>query len=126
MTQEAADAKHAEWLAAKEAKVAARFEQSAKEKLDWQRKLAGADYVPKKKEAPASLDEAVAAVGATPTMTLAEEAAAKEAAEAPAADATPEVVTETVVENVADEDPELAKMNEAAAEDEAKDGDKPA
>lgn len=117
LTQEAADAKHAEWLAAKEAKVAARFEQTAQEKLDWQRKLAGADYVPKKKAAPVSLDEAAAAVGGGEQMTLAEEAEAKAAAEA---------TSETVVENVGAEDPELAKLNEAADAAEAKDGDAPA
>lgn len=125
LTQEAADAKHAEWLAVKEAKIAARFEETAKEKLDWQNKLAGVGYVPKKKVAAVSLDEAAAELASKEPMTLAEEAEAKAAADAPAATEEAAVVTETVVENVGDEDPELAAMNEAAAADKPKE-DKPA
>ena len=85
LTQEQADAKFNEWLAKKEAAVAARFEQTAKENEDWLNQLAGIGYVPKKKDKTVTLDEAL---DETP-------AAEEPQAEAPAEEAAPEASEET-------------------------------
>ena len=88
LTQADADKKYEEFVAAKDAKVAARFEQSLQEKLDFQRQVNG---TPKKvyvAEAPAA--EAAEAFRETEGDAAAtEEAPATDApaAEAPAADA---------------------------------------
>ena len=97
LTQEAADARYAEWIEAKEAKVAARREKAIQEKKEWFEKLAGVGYVPKPKAKPVTLDEAAEAVEASADdKTLAEAnaqtldeatAAATPAPEAPAAEA---------------------------------------
>ena len=102
LTQEAADARYAEWIEAKEAKVAARREKAIQDKKDWFEKLAGVGYVPKPKAKPVTLDEAAEAVASTGTETLAESAAvtldeaiAATTPEAPAAEApAPEPVKE--------------------------------
>ena len=107
LTQEAADAKYNEWIAQKEEKLAARREQEKKERNAWLDKLAGANYVPKPKEKPATLDEAVDATEE------AVEAVAAAPAEAPAVEET------TTTVNEGDKDPELAAAEEAPAKTEA-------
>lgn len=60
MTQEEADAKYNEWVDNKEAKVAARFEETAAEKAAWLAKLSGSAPAPVvvEEEAPAVEAEA--------------------------------------------------------------------
>ena len=89
LTQEQADAKYLAWIDEKEAKIAKRVEQKAEERVAHLAKLSGTPPPP---PAPEPEPEP----------------------EAPAAEAT-----ETVVENVGGDDPELAAMEEKAAEDSA-------
>jgi len=90
LTQEDADKKYEEFVAAKDAKVAARFEQTLQEKLDFQRAVNG---TPKKvyvEAAPAA--EAAEAFRETPEGEVTEEAApAAEAVATEEAPATEEV-----------------------------------
>ncbi|MEZ4949545.1 MAG: 30S ribosomal protein S16, partial [Saprospiraceae bacterium] len=81
MTQEQADAKWNEWVNAKEAKLSARADASAKEIADFHATVAGTNYVPKKKEEPV-VEEA-------PAEEAAAEATESTEAEAPAAEETP-------------------------------------
>jgi len=94
LTQEAADAKYNEWIAAKDAKVAARFEETAREIKAYQDRLAGIGYVPQPKKKAATLDEQLEAADAAPTVEATAETADVPAAEAPAAEAAPEPVAE--------------------------------
>ena len=94
LTQEQADAKYQAWIDEKEAKIAKRVEQNAEAKIAQLVKLSGTAPPP-----PAPEPEPVVEV------------------EAPAAEVA--ATAETTVENVGAEDPELAAMNEKAAEDSA-------
>jgi len=127
LTQEAADAKYNEWIAAKDAKVAARFEETAKEIKAYQDRLAGIGYVPQPKKKAATLDEQLEAADAAPTVEataeatadapVAEAPAAEEAAPAaePVAEAKPEPTPEPVAEAPAPEPtPEPEPVKEAA------------
>jgi len=89
LTQEQADAKYQAWIDEKEAKIAKRVEASTEAKIAQLAKLSGTPPPPPPEPEP-----------------VVEEAA-------PAAEA------ETTVENVGGEDPELAAMEEKAAEDKA-------
>lgn len=111
MTQEVADAKLAEWIEAKEAKVAARVEETRKEMEEFRKLVSG---VAKPKVAtPAAEDDAAAFREDTPEAPAAEDAPAAEVAEeAPAA----EVVEEAPVAEVAKEAP---AAEEAPAADDA-------
>lgn len=82
LTQEQADAKHAEWVEAKESKVAARFEQTAAEKEAFRKLVAGT--TPEKKPEP------VAETVAEATEAAAEEAPAEPESETAALDAAVE------------------------------------
>ena len=124
LTQEDADNKYNEWIAAKDAKIAARFEQTAKEIKEYHDRLAGIGYVPQPKKKAATLDEQLEA---TNDDTAAAEATIEEAApeapveEAPAApEPTPE--PEPVAEAPAPESeptPEPEPVAEAPAEEPA-------
>lgn len=96
LTQEQADAKYQAWIEEKDAKIASRVAKGAEDRIARLAALSGTPPPP-----PAPKPEPVV-----------EEAA-------PAAEVTEEVVVEKVVENVGDEDPELAAMNEKAADDAA-------
>ncbi len=101
MTQEVADQKLQEWIDAKEAKVAARFEETRKEKEDFLKMVSGAAKPAKMKAAAAEdaaafradAEDAPAAEDAAP---VAEAEAAPEAVEAaaPVVEAAAEVVAE--------------------------------
>ena len=107
MTQEVADTKYQEWIDAKDAKVAERFEQTKKEKADFLKLVSG---VAKPKKAVAAPEEAAAPFREDGDA----EAPATEApvAEAPA--------TETpVAEAPAKEEAPAAKVEEAPAKEEA-------
>lgn len=125
LTQEAADAKLAEWIEAKEAKVAARFEETRKEMEEF-RKMVSGEAKPKAKEA---ADEDAAEAFREEPKTLAEEAEAKIAEEqaaddAPAADdAQPE---ESNVEGAAEEATEAPAADEAPAKEEEASEEPPA
>ncbi|MCB0662984.1 MAG: 30S ribosomal protein S16 [Saprospiraceae bacterium] len=108
MTQEEADVKWQEWVNAKEAKLSARADATAKEIADFHATVAGSNYVPKKKEeAPVEAEEATVEAAAP-----AEEAVA----EAPASEEAP--AEETPAEEPAAE--AEAPAEEAPAEDESK------
>lgn len=90
MTQEQADAKWKEWVNAKEAKLSARAEASAKEIAYFHAGIAGTNYVPKKKEEPVAEEAPAEEAAAEATETAEAEAPAAEetpAAEAPAEEA---------------------------------------
>ena len=106
LSQEDADTKYNEWIAAKDAKVAARFEETAKEIKDYHDKLAGIGYIPKPKKKAATLDEQLEA---TNEKTAAAEATIEEAttAETPVAEApTAEPVAEAAPEPTPEPAPE--------------------
>ncbi|MEO0339613.1 MAG: 30S ribosomal protein S16 [Bacteroidota bacterium] len=92
LTLEEAEAKYAEWVDAKEAKVAARFEQSAQEEAERKARIAGLHI---EYQAPAKEEETAEEVVAEATEEVAE--AAVEQAEA--------VAEETVAEESAEETP---------------------
>jgi small subunit ribosomal protein S16 len=98
MTQEQADAKWNEWVNAKEAKLSARAEATAKEIADFHAGVAGTNYVAKKKEEPV-VEEA-------PVEEAAAEAPDSAEAEAPAVEETP----------VAEEAPQEEEQTPAAEE----------
>ena len=104
LTQEQADEKYQAWIDEKESKIASRVAQSAEEK---RKRLAEISGTPPPPPAPPTPEPVEA------------EAPAAEVADAEPATTTEETVVEKVVENVGDEDPELAAMNEKAAEDDA-------
>lgn len=127
LSQEEADNKWQEWVAAKEAKLAARTEASEKEIAEFHANVAGANYVPKKKEEPApeAKEEAPAKEAAAEAPAKeeapAEEPKAKEdaPAEEPKAEAeAPAEEPKTAEEAPAKEEPEAKE--EAPAEDESK------
>ena len=96
LTQEAADTKYQEWIDAKDAKVAERFEQTKKEKADFLKLVSG---TAKPKKAVAAPEEAAA-----PFREDGADAPAVEAAEAtPAADAPAAEVTEKVEASAVEE-----------------------
>ena len=103
LTQEQADAKYQAWIEEKDAKVASRVAKGAEEKIARLAKLSGTPPPPPAPEPEPVVEETAPAAEATAET------------EAPA-----ETVVEKVVENVGDEDPELAAMNEKAADDAAK------
>ena len=112
ITQEAADAKLAEWIAAKEAKIASRVEASRQERADFLSHVSGQAPPPpapepEEEEAPAT-EEAV-------------EASAEETAteEAPAAEATEETAAEAPAEEATTEEAVEATAEEAAPAEEA-------
>ncbi len=104
LTQEAADAKYNEWIAAKDAKVAARFEETAKEKQAYQDRLAGIGYVPQPKKKAATLDEQIEAADAAPAVEATAEVADAPVAAAPVVEEAPapEPVVEAAPEPVAE------------------------
>ncbi len=119
MSQEDADRLWQEWVDAKEAKVAARFEESAKEKSDWWAKISGVAPPPPAPPAPEPVEEAPAeepAAEATPEPPAAEEPVA----EAPAEEKPAE---EPVVEAPAKEEAPAEPMAAAAPEAEVKPDD---
>jgi small subunit ribosomal protein S16 len=127
LSQEEADNKWQEWVAAKEAKLAARTEASEKEIAEFHANVAGANYVPKKKEEPApeAKEEAPAKEAAAEAPAKeeapAEEPKAKEdapAEEPKAAAEAPAEEPKTAEEAPAKEEPEAKE--EAPAEDESK------
>jgi len=91
MTAEEAEAKYQEWIEAKEAKIAARFEQTAQDRQEQLSKLSGTPPPPPapepEEEAPAEEAAAETETEAAAEAPAAEEAAAEKAetAEAPAA-----------------------------------------
>ena len=85
MTQEAADTKYQEWINAKDAKVAERFEQTKKEKEEFLKLVSG---TAKPRKAVAAPEEAAAPFRE-------DDAAATETADAPAAETTEAPATET-------------------------------
>ncbi len=105
LTQEAADAKLAEWIEAKEAKIAARVEETRKE-IEEFRKMVSGEAKPKAKVA--ADDDAAEAFREEP-KTLAEEAEAKIAAEEAAADEAP-----AAEETPAAEEAPATELTEAA------------
>ncbi len=108
LSQEQADAKYQAWIEEKDAKIASRVAKGAEERIARLAALSGTPPPP-----PAPKPEPVVAE----TAPAAEPTAEAEAA--PAVEATEEVVVEKVVENVGDQDPELAALNEKAADDAA-------
>ena len=110
LSQEQADAKYQAWIDEKDAKIASRVAKGAEERIARLAALSGTPPPPPAPKPEPVVEEAAPAV----------EAVAEEATEAaPAAEVTEEVVVEKVVENVGDEDPELAALNEKAADDAA-------
>lgn len=110
LTQEAADSKLAEWIEAKEAKIAARVEETRKEMEEF-RKMVSGEAKPKAKVA--ADDDAAEAFREEP-KTLAEEAEAK-IEEAKATEDTPATEeTPTAKEAPAAEETPAAEMTEAA------------
>ena len=126
MTQEEADNLFQEYIAVKEAKVAARFEQTLKEKLEFHKKVSGSPKKVYVEEAPATeeqsafhdsgADDKPEAEIATPEVA---ETAAPEAVETakPEAEEAVEVVAEATVEEATPEAVETAKPEATEAEE---------
>ena len=108
LTVEQAEAKLTEWVDAKEAKLAARFAETAAEKAAWLEKMSGTPPPPPKVEVPVEEE----APKQEEPKTLAEAAEAKQAAEE--AEAAAEVKEEAPV----------AEVKEEAPAEEAKEEDK--
>ncbi len=102
MTQEAADTKYQEWINAKDAKVAERFEQTKKEKEEFLKLVSG---TAKPRKAVAAPEEAAAPFRE-------DDAAATETADAPAAETADAPAAETA-------DAPAAETTEAPAQEEA-------
>lgn len=106
MTQEAADALFQEYITTKEAKIAARFEQSMKEKLEFHARVSGSPKKVYVEEAAAT--EALAQfqeAGDTATEETATEEASAEATATEEAPAEAEAATETETPAATDETP---------------------
>ncbi len=128
MTQEQADAKLAEWIEAKEAKIAERVAKTEAEKAAFHEMVSGTPPPPPAPEVEeAAADDAAPAAEEHKTLAeIAEEkAAAEEAAaseeEAPAAEATEEPAAEEKAEEEAPAEEPAAEAEEAPAEEEKKD-----
>lgn len=116
LTEEQAEAKYQEWIEAKEAKIAARFEQSAKEHANLLSKLSGTPPpppAPEPEEEEAPEVEAAAAEEAP----AAEEAADAAEEAAPEVEATPEAEAETPAEEKPAEEAPEAPADEEKKED---------
>lgn len=114
LTQEEADKKYEEWVEAKEAKIAERFEQSRKEKEEFTAQVAGAHIsAPKAEEKPAGLDEE-----ATETEAETSEEASIEDTQAEAVIA--QETSDTDSEMVEKTPEEVEDTAEAAAQEEPK------
>jgi len=100
LTQEAADTKYQEWIDAKDAKVAERFEQTKKEKADFLKLVSG---TAKPKKAVAAPEEAAAPFREDGADAPAVEATEATPADAPPADAPPAEVTEKVEASAVEE-----------------------
>ncbi len=118
MTQEAADTKYQEWINAKDAKVAERFEQTKKEKEEFLKLVSGtakprkAVAAPEEAAAPFREDDAPAAE--TPDAPAAEttEAPATETTDAPAQEEAPAPeVAATEAKEAAEESTDDAEAN---------------
>ena len=109
MTAEEAEAKYQEWIEAKEAKIAARFEQTAQERQEQLSKLSGTPPPP---PAPEPEVEAPAEEAAAETET---EAAAEAETEAPAEEAAAETETKAAAEAPAAEEAAAEKAETAEA-----------
>lgn len=118
LTQEEADKKYQEWIDEKEARIAARFEQSAKEKAEFHAAVSGQPPVIQE---PAAEEEAAEEAEATAEAeeATAEEATAEEAAPAEEAPAAEEQAAEETAE-AAEEKAEAADDKAAADEEEKK------
>ncbi|NBC08482.1 MAG: 30S ribosomal protein S16 [Bacteroidetes bacterium] len=122
LTAEEAEAKYQEWIEAKEAKVAARFEETAKEREALLSKLSGTPPpppAPEPVEEETAAEETAEAESETPAAEATEEAAAETATEeAPAAEAEAkeEATPETTTEEASAEE---AATEEKAAEETA-------
>jgi len=110
LTQEAADTKYQEWIDAKDAKIAERFEQTKKEKEEFLKLVSGTAKPKKKVAAP---EEAAAPFREDGE---AEAPAADAVAEAPAAEAT-EAVAEAVEAPATEATEAVAEAVEAPAEE---------
>ena len=134
LTQEAADAKLAEWIEAKEAKIAARFEETRKE-IEEFRKMVSGEAKPKAKaaadedaaeafredgDAPAEEAPAAEATEEAPAAEATEEAPAEEA---PAAEATEEAPAEEAPAAEATEEAPAAEATEEAPAEDAGEGE---
>jgi len=122
---EDADKKYQEWIDAKDAKTAERFELSAIEKAEWNAKLAGvhliADAKAKAAKAKEEAEKAAAEVAAKAAAEkAAAEAAAKAEAEAPAETAEEAPAAEVEAKAETTEEAPAEKAEEAAPEEEGK------
>lgn len=122
LTAEEAEAKYQEWIEAKEAKIAARFEETAQEREALLSKLSGTPPpppAPEPVEEETTAEETAEAESETPAAEAKEEAAAEAATEeAPAAEA--ESKEEATAETTTEEAPaEEAATEEKAAEETA-------
>ncbi len=129
MTEEQAEAKYQEWIAAKEAKVEARRIKAKEEKEAWYKKISG---TPKKVDSPlagpddehkpAEEDNKTFAESVEQTTVESVAAAEAPAEEAPAAEETPaeEPAAEAPAEEAAPETPAEEPVAEAPAAEEAK------
>ena len=113
LTQEEADKKYQEWIDEKEARIAARFEQSAQEKAEFHAAVSGQPPVIKEPAAEEEAAEEAEAEEATAEEATAEEAAPAE--EAPAAEEQAEEPAKEAAEEKAE-----AADDQAAAEEEEK------
>ena len=113
LTQEEADKKYQEWIDEKEARIAARFEQSAQEKAEFHAAVSGQPPVIKEPAAEEEASEEAEAEEATAEEATAEEAAPAE--EAPAAEEQAEEPAKEAAEEKAE-----AADDQAAAEEEEK------
>ena len=108
LTEEQAEAKYQEWVEAKEAKIAARFEKSAEEHAKQLEKLSGTppppppEPEPEEEEAPAAESEAAEATAEEPPAEA--EAAEQPAEEAPVEEAAAEEATAEAAEEEKKED----------------------
>jgi small subunit ribosomal protein S16 len=126
LTAEEAEAKHQEWIEAKEAKIAARFEEAAKERETLLSKLSGTPPPP---PAPEPVEEEETAEAESETPAAETESKAEEAtAEAPAAEAASkeEAAAETTTEDApaAEETATEEKAAEETAEESKEEEDK--
>lgn len=129
LTQEAADAKLAEWIEAKEAKIAARFEETRKEIEEFRKMVSGEAKPKAKAAADEDAAEAFREDEDAPTAEATEEAPATEATEEasaeedPAAEATEEAPAEEVPAAEATEEAPAAEATEEAPAEDAGEGE---
>jgi small subunit ribosomal protein S16 len=134
LTQEEADKKYQEWIEAKEAKIAERFEQSRKEQEEFTAQVAGAHIAaPKAEEKPAGLDEEATETTEAETSeeasiedTQAEAVIAQETSDTNSemVEKTPEEVEETAEAAAQEETPEEEQKEEEPVAEEASEENK--